>query len=69
MKIFSKILLVLIIPLQKFSVSGMVSKGELIEFSFMGGLFLNYFVLKALPIMLIFMYLYKKREVGLVVRR
>ena len=68
-KVFSKILLVLIIPLQKFSVSEMVSKGELIEFSFMGGLFLNYFILKALPIMLIFMYFYKKREIGLVVRR
>lgn len=68
-RIFSKVLLLLIIPLQDFGVTGMVSKGELIEFSFMGALFLNFFVLKALPIILIGMYLYKRREVGLVVRK
>lgn len=68
-KIFSDILLFLIIPLQKFGVSEMVAKGELIELAHMGGLFLNYFVFRTLPIVIIGVWIYNKREIGLVVRK
>ena len=68
-KLLSDVLLFFVIPLQKFGVTDMVSQGELIEFSFMGSLFLYYFVLRTLPLVLIGMYIYKRREIGLVVRK
>ncbi|MBR2509311.1 MAG: hypothetical protein IKB71_06145 [Lentisphaeria bacterium] len=69
LRILSDVLLFFVIPLQKFGVTDMVSNGELIELSFMGKLFLSYFVLRTLPLVLIGMYIYKRREIGLVVRK
>lgn len=68
-KVLSNILLFFIIPLQKFGVTDMLSQGELIEFNFMGSLFLFYFILRTLPLILIGMYIYNRREIGLVVRK
>lgn len=68
-KILSDVLLFFVIPLQKFGVTDMVSKGELIELSFMGMLILSYFILRTLPLVLVGMFIYKRREIGLVVRK
>ncbi len=65
----SKVLLIIIIPMQNFEVSNFISNGELIEFSYMGKLFFSYFVLKALPLFLLGILLYKRREMGLVIRK
>ncbi|MBN2643552.1 MAG: hypothetical protein JXR78_18010 [Victivallales bacterium] len=65
----SQALMVIVIPMQKFEVSHFISNGELIEWSFIGGLFFKYFILKALPIFIIGILLYRRRELGLVVRK
>ena len=64
-----KILLLAVIPMQKFEVTNYVANGELIELALMGELFLYYFVLRALPFFLLGMWLYKRRELGLVIRK
>ena len=68
-KILSDVLLFFVIPLQKFGVTDMVSKGELIEMSFLGTLVLSYFILRTLPLVLAGIYIYNRREIGLVVRK
>jgi len=64
-----KILLLGVIPMQKFEVTNYVANGELIELTLMGKLLLQYFVLRALPFFLLGMWLYKRRELGLVIRK
>jgi hypothetical protein len=64
-----KVLLLAVIPMQKFEVTNYVANGELIELALMGRLFLFYFVLRALPFFLIGMWLYRRRELGLVIRK
>ncbi len=64
-----KILLLCIIPMQEFEVTYFVADGELIEWSFIGKLFLTYFVLRGVPLFLLGIYLYWRRELGLVVRK
>ena len=64
-----KILLCVVIPLQQFDVSSLVSDFVLVEWSFIGSLFLNMIVLRALPLVLLGIYLYNKRELGLIVRK
>jgi hypothetical protein len=64
-----KIILLGVIPMQKFEVTNYVANGELIELTLMGKLFLQYFVLRGLPLFLLGMWLYKKRELGLVIRK
>ena len=64
-----KIILIAVIPMQEFEISNLVSNGELVEWIFIGKLFLTYFVLRALPLFLIGMWLYWRREMGLVIRK
>lgn len=64
-----RILLLGVIPMQKFEVTNYVANGELIELTLMGKLFLQYFVLRALPFFVLGMWLYKRRELGLVIRK
>jgi hypothetical protein len=64
-----KFLLLAVIPMQKFEVTNYVANGELIELTMMGKLFLQYFVLRALPFFMLGMWLYKRRELGLVIRK
>jgi len=64
-----KILLLAVIPMQKFEVTNYVANGELIELTLMGKLLLQYFVLRAVPFFLLGMWLYKRRELGLVIRK
>jgi hypothetical protein len=63
------VLNIILIPMQSFEVSDLVSNGELIELSYMGRVFLKYFVLRGLPLFLLGILLYKRREFGLVVRK
>ena len=65
----SRFLLIIIIPMQNFEVSGFISNGELIEFSLIGKLIFQYFILKALPLFLLGIWLYRRREMGLVIRK
>ncbi len=65
----SKFLMLIIIPMQNFEVAQFISNGELIEWGYIAGLFLNYFICKALPIFLVGIFLYRRRELGLVIRK
>jgi hypothetical protein len=58
-----------VIPMQKFEVTNYVANGELIELTLMGKLFLQYFVLRAVPFFVLGMWLYRRRELGLVIRK
>ena len=64
-----KLLLIVVIPVQKFAVTEIVSQGELIEWSFIGHLVLSYLVLRALPLFLFGIWMYRRREMGLVIRK
>ena len=64
-----RVILLGVIPMQKFEITSYVANGELIELTLMGKLFLQYFVLRALPLFLLGMWLYKRRELGLVIRK
>ena len=62
-------LLFIVIPLQKFDVTDLLSNGELIEFSYIGELFVNYFILRGMPLFLLGMFLYWRREMGSAVKK
>ena len=62
-------LLKVIIPLQKFDITDMLADGELIEYGFIGQLFLRYFVLRGVPLFLLGIWLYRRRELGAAVRK
>ncbi len=68
-QLVGKLLLWVVIPLQRFDVSSIVSDGVLVEWSFIGSLFFHMIVLKALPLVLLGIYFYNKRELGLIVRK
>lgn len=65
----SRFLLIIVIPLQKFEVANLLSNGELIEFAYIGTVFVKYFIFRGLPLFLIGIYLYWRREMGLVIRK
>ena len=65
----AKLLLIIVIPLQAFDVTELLSTGELIEFSLIWRLFFNFFILRGLPLFLFGMWMYRKRELGLAVRK
>lgn len=64
-----RILLKVVIPLQNFDVSSLVADGVLVEWSWVGALVLNMIVLRALPLVLLGIFLYRKRELGLIIRK
>lgn len=64
-----RMLLWFIIPLQGFEVSRFIAGGELIELRIIGLIFLHYFLLRGVPFFLLGMYLYNRRELGLVIRK
>ena len=65
----AKLLLIVVIPLQAFDVTELLSTGELIEFSLIWRLFFNFVILRGLPLFLFGMWMYRKRELGLAVRK
>lgn len=62
-------LLLVVIPLQNFDVTNLLSGGELIEFSLLGELFFKYFLLRGVPLFLLGIWLYTRRELGSAVRK
>ncbi len=64
-----RLLLKVVIPLQNFDVSSVISDGVLVEWSWIGALVLNMIVLRALPLVLLGIFLYRKRELGLIIRK
>jgi len=65
----ARLLLWVVIPIQGFEVSGLVARGEIVELSFFWLLFRSYFLYRALPLFLLGMILYRRRELGLVIRK
>ncbi len=68
-RIISSILLMVVIPIQEFEVTHLVADGELIEFSLLWKLVWSYLLARALPLFLLGIWLYRKRELGLVIRK
>ena len=62
-------LLLVVIPLQRFDVTDLLSGGDLIEFSFIGELFVNYFLLRGVPLFIFGIWLYCRRDLGAAVRK
>ena len=65
----AKVLLLVVIPVQAFEVSGLVANGEIVELAYFWMLFKSYFIYRALPLFLLGMILYRRRELGLVIRK
>ncbi|MBR7104699.1 MAG: hypothetical protein IKC65_07130 [Lentisphaeria bacterium] len=65
----AKLLLVVVIPLQAFDVTGSVANGELLEWSFIWRLVWYYLLCRALPLFLLCIWIYRKRELGLIIRK
>ena len=63
---FGELMLNLIVPLQDFFVTGYLANGELIDFPFIGVLFVKDFVLRMLPVFLFGAWIYTRRELALV---
>ncbi|MBQ9337434.1 MAG: hypothetical protein IJS14_09080 [Lentisphaeria bacterium] len=59
----------LLIPVQDFFVSGHLSTGTLIEFSYLGNLLLFNIILKGLPLCLLGIWLYWRRELALAMKQ
>ena len=65
----AKLLLTVVIPLQKFEVTDLVAGGELIEWSFIWHLVWYYLLCRALPVLIFGIYFYWRRDLGLVIRK
>ncbi|MCF6176848.1 MAG: hypothetical protein L3J71_13900 [Victivallaceae bacterium] len=65
----SKILLMIVIPIQNFEISPFIANGELIEISYIWGIIWKYLILRGLPIYLFGIWLYWRRELGLVIKK
>jgi len=65
----ANMLLTVVIPLQRFEVTDLVSGGELIEWGFLWHLVWYYLGCRALPLVLAGIYFYWRRELGLVIRK
>lgn len=59
----------MVIPIQAFEVSGWSANGEIVELAYFWMLFKSYFIYRALPLFLLGMILYRRRELGLVIRK
>ncbi len=64
-----KIAMMIVAPLQEFEIAQKIAGGELVEFSYIGSLTFQYYILRALPFILLGMWLYWRRELGLVIRK
>ena len=63
------IMVSLLIPVQDFFVSGHLSTGTLIEFSYLGNLLFFNIILKGLPLCLLGIWLYWRRELALAMKQ
>lgn len=67
-RLVAGILMKLVIPLQVFDMTSLVSKGELVEFSYIAKLFYFYFP-RALVLYALGIIMYRRRELGLIIRK
>jgi len=65
----ARLLLWIVIPIQGFEISALVANGEIVELTYFWLLFKSYFLFRALPLFLLGMILYRRRELGLVIRK
>ena len=65
----SNFLILFVIPMQNFEISEKLSSGELIELSTIGHLFVVNVILRGLPFVLLGIWLYKRREMGLTIKK
>lgn len=65
----SRALMLFIIPMQKFEVSYLLAGGELIEFSYIAGVLLFDVILKSIFVLAFGIWIYRRREMGLVIRK
>ena len=65
----SQLLMVFIIPMQNFEVSALLSGGELVEWSMIGNIFFYNVLFKGVPLFVVGIWLYRRRELGLVIRK
>ena len=68
-QLIAEAVLLVVIPLQAFDVTDLLANGELVEFSFIWELFFKYFILRGIPFFLFGIWCYRRRELGLVVRK
>lgn len=65
----SEVLMWGVIPMQKFEVSEKVASGELVTGYFIGVMTVKYLILRGIPLFIFGIYMYRKRELGLVIRK
>lgn len=65
----SKVLIFCTVPVQKLGVSETLADGELIENEFIAKTFFSYFILRGIPIFLLGILIYSKREMGSVIQK
>jgi hypothetical protein len=68
-RVVSHTLLWGIIPMHKFEVTDEVANGELIETKFIAKTFFEFFILRGLPIFLVGIWLYRRREMGTIIQK
>jgi hypothetical protein len=68
-RVVSHALLWGIIPMHKFEVTDEVANGELIEAKFIAKTFFEFFILRGLPVFLIGIWLYRRREMGTIIQK
>jgi hypothetical protein len=61
--------LVFVNPIHHFEVSDKLADGELVEWGYIAQVFTRFLIVKGLPLFVIGVWLYRRRELGLVVRR
>jgi len=67
--LLAKIMMSLLIPVQSFFVTGHLATGTLIEFSYLGNLLIVNIILKGLPLCLLGIWLYWRRELALAMKQ
>lgn len=67
-RLIANVLLKVVIPLQVFDVTGLVSHGELVEFAYVGRILYYYFP-RALVLFALGIFMYRRRELGLIIRK
>ncbi|MBN1864809.1 MAG: ABC transporter permease [Victivallales bacterium] len=65
----SRFLMFLLVPMEKFEVSSQLADGELIEYSYIGNIIIFNVFLKCAVILALGLWIYRRRELGLVVRK
>jgi len=66
---FAAFMLKLVVPLERFDVTDLIADGELVEWSLVWNITWECLLLRMLPLVLLGIFLYRRREIGLVTRK